>query len=171
MTIQQYQEKCITTATYPRFGNGNYIYPFLGLSGEFGEFYEKQDNYIYDEIEQKKEMGDVMWYLVIISYELGIDMERLRDTEESINTFDVGYKLKDGFLLISKFAEYLKKVERDGNDISAIQVTNFVREIYKRLMLYKKFRGWELDEILQMNIDKLQDRKERNVLHGSGDNR
>lgn len=31
--------------------------------------------------------------------------------------------------------------------------------------------GFDLEEIMQMNIAKLKDRKERGVIHGSGDNR
>ena len=31
--------------------------------------------------------------------------------------------------------------------------------------------GWTLEDIAQMNIDKLEDRRQRNVIQGSGDNR
>jgi NTP pyrophosphatase (non-canonical NTP hydrolase) len=31
--------------------------------------------------------------------------------------------------------------------------------------------GWTLEDIAKMNIDKLEDRRQRNVIQGSGDNR
>lgn len=31
--------------------------------------------------------------------------------------------------------------------------------------------GWTLEDIAKMNIDKLDDRRKRNVIHGDGDNR
>lgn len=31
--------------------------------------------------------------------------------------------------------------------------------------------GWDMEDVMQENIDKLQDRAQRNVLQGSGDNR
>lgn len=34
-----------------------------------------------------------------------------------------------------------------------------------------KSLGWPLEDVAQMNLDKLQDRKARNVIDGSGDNR
>lgn len=34
-----------------------------------------------------------------------------------------------------------------------------------------KSLGWDMEEIAKMNLDKLQSRKERNKINGSGDNR
>jgi hypothetical protein len=31
--------------------------------------------------------------------------------------------------------------------------------------------GWSLEDVAQMNLDKLASRKERNVIDGNGDNR
>ena len=73
--------------------------------------------------------------------------------------------------------ELLKKEIRDNNYLKTgvfgerIQLLMelgdalwYVAEIATRF-------GWSLETIAQLNLDKLQDRKERGVLHGEGDNR
>lgn len=72
-------------------------------------------------------------------------------------------------------ADKVKKVIRDN----ALQFTDDRRlEIAKELgdvMWYcatlAHDLGYTLDCIAQMNVDKLRSRKERHILHGSGDNR
>jgi NTP pyrophosphatase (non-canonical NTP hydrolase) len=87
MDFKEYQEKAATTAIYPNRGK-NLIYPVLGLCGESGEVAEKVKKLIRDknsEIDQEfldaieKEIGDVMWYIAAVCYELKLDMNTVAE--------------------------------------------------------------------------------------------
>jgi NTP pyrophosphatase (non-canonical NTP hydrolase) len=105
MNLNEYQQKAISTAIYPKGDNG-LIYLTLKLNGEAGEVAEKigkaiRDSKPLDREELAKEVGDVLWY-------------------------------------VANLADWL---------------------------------DFDLGEIAEMNLAKLQSRKERGVLGGSGDNR
>ena len=111
MLLDDYQDKAVETAIFPRDNNLDIIYPALKLAGEAGEVAEKVGKAIRDDITKfqetaclddlAKELGDVLWYIAALA--------------DSI--------------------------------------------------------GYDLSEIAQMNLDKLNSRQERGVLKGSGDNR
>lgn len=76
---------------------------------------------------------------------------------------------------VGEVAEKLKKVIRDKNGVltdsdkkdTALELSDcawYVAVLASEL-------GYTLEDLFQMNIDKLQSRKERGVLSGSGDNR
>lgn len=107
--FSKYQKKANSTAVYPKL-KPSCLYPLLGIAGESGEICEKVKKVVRDKggrisksakEEMVKEIGDVLWYLAMFSYELGVD-----------------------------FAEVARR-----------------------------------------NVDKLEDRKRRNKIHGAGDNR
>ena len=88
MTFEEYEKLAAKTAIYPKRGN-NLFYPVLGLSGEAGEVAEKFKKLIRDKNYQldeefkdavKKELGDVLWYIAAICFELGISMEDVAKT-------------------------------------------------------------------------------------------
>jgi NTP pyrophosphatase (non-canonical NTP hydrolase) len=87
MDFNEYQKAALATATYPNFGH-NTLYPAMGLGGESGEALDKvkkwwrnynatQGNDYTDEqrIELAKELGDCLWYLAALSYELETTLE------------------------------------------------------------------------------------------------
>lgn len=81
MTFKEYQHKARQTAIYPASGYP-WVYPALGLCGETGEIMEKLKRVIRDGTEPdrealKKELGDVLWYLSNLAWELGIDLEEV----------------------------------------------------------------------------------------------
>lgn len=87
MNLKEFQRKALTTAIYPNIGK-NWIYPLIGLGGEFGEIQNKLKKVIRDkdgliDCETKHEitleLGDLMWYVVILCYELNIDPETVLD--------------------------------------------------------------------------------------------
>lgn len=97
MKFNEYQEKALATAIYPR--EAGLIYPALKLAGEAGEVAEKVGKLIRDKgyrpwkdtedgiperwaripFEQAqdiaKELGDVLWYVAACCDEIGIDLE------------------------------------------------------------------------------------------------
>ena len=83
MTFEEYQKKARETAIYPNKDN-NFVYPVLGLVGEAGEVAEKikkvlrDNNGVIDEAKKQeisKELGDVLWYLAQVAFELGLSLE------------------------------------------------------------------------------------------------
>ena len=81
-----YQQQAQTTAVYPNRGEGNFIYPALGLAGETGEICEKIKKAIRDEggvisderrMLLAKELGDVLWYVSTLATELGLDLDEI----------------------------------------------------------------------------------------------
>ena len=83
MTFQQYQKIALSAASYPNQGR-SLIYPALGLASETGELMEKVQRVLeiggstLDEntrLSITKDLGDVLWYLTAIGYEIGITLE------------------------------------------------------------------------------------------------
>jgi NTP pyrophosphatase (non-canonical NTP hydrolase) len=72
-------------------------------------------------------------------------------------------------------ADKLKKVIRDNDGVLTDQVRDAVAKEIGDVLWYVSVLAYEMDydlnAIAQINIDKLNSRKERGVLSGSGDNR
>lgn len=84
MTLNEYQDKAMTTATFKK--EWEIIYPALKLSGEAGEVSEKvgkvlrdKNGIFTDEIkaELAKELGDVMWYIAALAKAFGYTLEEI----------------------------------------------------------------------------------------------
>jgi NTP pyrophosphatase (non-canonical NTP hydrolase) len=94
MYLNQYQTEALKTAIYPGKGTlQGLVYTALGLGGETGEILEKVKKILRDassdDIEGRKEaiileMGDVLWYLAAMAFELGVDLETVatRNTDK-----------------------------------------------------------------------------------------
>ncbi len=85
MTFNEYQDRAKATAVYPHIGE-NLIYPTLGLTGEAGEVADKMKkvirdhNGVLDELQRNLimlEVGDVLWYVSQLSFELGFSLEEI----------------------------------------------------------------------------------------------
>ena len=86
MTLNEYQILALETATYPR--EQRYIYPTLGLNGEAGEVADKVKKVIRDnngqfddekKLEIAKELGDVLWYIATLAYEIGYNLDQIAE--------------------------------------------------------------------------------------------
>ena len=93
MTLNEYQRAALETAVYPK--EYKVIYPSLGLTGEAGEVADKVKKVLRDsEVivrdsigaivlpdgkreELAKEVGDVLWYIATLSYDLGYSLEEI----------------------------------------------------------------------------------------------
>lgn len=77
LTLGDYQEQARQTAIYPEASK--VLYPILGLLGETGELANKYKKVIRDGIEVDvdnlaSELGDVLWYVAMVAYDLGLDL-------------------------------------------------------------------------------------------------
>ena len=61
-------------------------------------------------------------------------------------------------------ADKVKKVIRDGHE-------EFSDEKRLEIATLSRDLGYELDDVAQMNVDKLRSRMQRHIISGSGDNR
>lgn len=72
-------------------------------------------------------------------------------------------------------SDKIKKVLRDNNgefsEEKRIEIAKEIGDVAWYMATLSNDLGYTLEEIFNMNIQKLQSRKERNVLNGSGDNR
>lgn len=88
--FDEYQKLAGRTAMYP--GRDQDVlapYPALGLAGEAGEVCEQIKKAIRDDAGQistarrqalKKELGDVLWYVAAVAYELDLQMSDVART-------------------------------------------------------------------------------------------
>ena len=93
MELEQYQKAALETAVYPK--EYKVIYPALGMNGEAGEVADKVKKVLRDsEIilrdrsgavvlpdskreELAKEVGDVLWYVATMAYDLGYSLDEI----------------------------------------------------------------------------------------------
>lgn len=90
--MNAYMRGALETAVYPK--EFKIIYPALGMNGEAGEVADKVKKVLRDEVivrdssdaiilhgkqreELAKEVGDVLWYVATISYDLGYTLEEV----------------------------------------------------------------------------------------------
>jgi NTP pyrophosphatase (non-canonical NTP hydrolase) len=85
MDLNSYQTSALKTAVYPNMG-ANFPYPALGLAGEAGEVADKlkkvirdHDGILTDPVRDAvaKEIGDVLWYVAVLAYELDYDLNTI----------------------------------------------------------------------------------------------
>ena len=85
MDLNDYQAAALQTAVYPNQG-ANFAYPALGLAGEAGEVADKlkkvlrdNDGILTNQVrnEVAKEIGDVLWYVSVLAYEMDYDLNSI----------------------------------------------------------------------------------------------
>lgn len=168
MELSEYQQRAVATAL-PTALNYDYLIP--GLVAEVGEVFGKVAKAVRDEWprerlqeELKAELGDVCWFYALLCHVSNIDprdiktyyLEALSDKEVLQDLLDVTSRIQN----LSIWA--------DPND----------NAWYYWLDLYPSYIAraamvFELDmqEVLEYNINKLESRKARGTLKGSGDSR
>ena len=81
MNINDYQEKAISTAVYPK--DQGLAYLALGLTGEAGEVAEKikkairDTDHVWSRDDLAKELGDVLWYAANLADHIGYGLEEV----------------------------------------------------------------------------------------------
>jgi NTP pyrophosphatase (non-canonical NTP hydrolase) len=162
MDLKKYETIIAQTAVYPRtVENFDVAYCYLGIIDETFELFEKIENNASD-IEIKKEIGDVIWYLTAFAVFYKIPLETV-----FITLLNPDYE--EDMFLFYRFAGKVKKFYRDNKEIPKEEVSRFITIVWNRLLQYTSQE--DIGSILQMNYDKLIKRRETDTLHGDGDNR
>jgi len=189
MNIEQYIKTTRETAVYPIQKATSYV--ALGLSDEAGEFYEKASEYTggknkrYGQKERESladELGDVMWYIARIVDELDIDYDHLqKELDAPVAGSSLGPQIKkvahyseDLLLRTVQVNGRVKKIIRgdDGREKKIQDISENLKDMIVSMKLICHHAGFfSLETVMKLNIDKLTDRSERNVLRGDGDNR
>lgn len=68
-------------------------------------------------------------------------------------------------------AEKTKKVLRDGADIDKTEIMKELGDVLFYVTALANFYGGSLQEVVNLNVEKLNSRQQRGKLQGSGDNR
>lgn len=68
-------------------------------------------------------------------------------------------------------SEKIKKSIRDGNEIDKIEIGKELGDVLYYLARITEYFDLTLEEVAELNIEKLADRQKRNKISGSGDNR
>ncbi|BDF63043.1 hypothetical protein CE91St16_05290 [Alistipes finegoldii] len=72
-------------------------------------------------------------------------------------------------------ADKVKKVIRDGHeefsDEKRLEIVKEIGDVLWYCATLSRDLGYELDDVAQMNVDKLRSRMQRHIISGSGDNR
>lgn len=183
MNLNTYQKSAITTKIY----DNSVAFPYvaLGICGEVGELYEKilesQKGGNFELSLLSKEVGDVAWYLAAWAEETQQLLEEVYSLRKVL-TQDVFHSLealKDNLVLEQKnVAELVKKALRDDfEELSKgifpqekkfkvdIAVANLLAIIMGVCAVY----NLDFEQVLLENVQKLQSRKDRGTIKGSGD--
>lgn len=178
MTITEYLEKSLTTAIYPNKGN-NFPYVILGLNGESIETFEKLNKINFNceflSIEERmdllKELGDILWYLSSLSFEFKIKLDQYNEDNLELSTLE--NSIKNIIFYCGIISESGKKIIRNDNHdeskraLIELNANNILKEVDNIAVILNS----SLEEVMQINIDKLFSRQKRNQLNGDGDNR
>lgn len=171
MNIKEYQKEAIKFATFGNKMENEYL--ALGLSGEVGEVLNKLKKVIRDDDGQLMEdaarhialeVGDVLWYVVTIAHKEKIRLLFTPHKKKNV-------PLKDA---ITFGMEVMYQSFRTSDDLVDGRLSfppNRLLVICSALELLSNFAGYTLEEVADMNIQKLTDRKNRGKIGGSGDDR
>ena len=97
--------------------------------------------------------------------------------KESRKTWKVKYKNDLERALLGLFgeagevAEKYKKSMRDDTEINTKDMAKELGDILYYITRLAEYNGHTLEQVAEMNIEKLRDRQKRNKIGGSGDNR
>jgi len=185
MFLDHYQEQARSTAIYPQ--EVEILYPTLGLADEFGELVEKIH---LDLPRAAKEMGDILWYIANLAWDLNLNLSAAVSrlgapatrftnfqqwTDENRQGFTVPDPCDFMTIKIGAICGLVKKLYRDDNSIltderRGLIATNLAWTLAGVSVLSTQY-GFLLTDIAEQNLHKLASRQERGTLHGDGDER
>jgi hypothetical protein len=189
ITFEQYEAFCTSTAVYKPDIAETYL--CLGLAGETGELLDILLGYRGDVNHLMLELGDSQWYAARLCTGYRFDFAKMCEAADERrregNHEPSGSPKESGAnmaCMAGRIADKVKKRLRDGDNWSAGDLNRFLNEVREFLILFlahsmelvsvvnaRYGTAYSYHRVLTMNRDKLQSRKERGTLHGSGDHR
>jgi len=154
------------------------LYYITGVNGEYDELLEKiYESRINNEINREelmKEGGDVCWYLTRLANSFNISIAKLIPSQiPKPNSFEELMKMIHHAR--GKLTETIKKLYRDNRGKADYQVMInidvYLCKAFAVLKLLGENYQISLIDMMESNVKKLTLRKEKNLLHGSGDSR
>lgn len=191
MQLNEYQAKAITTAL-PNAFKLEYLVP--GLGGEVGEVQEVLNGSYESQHEFRQalisELGDIYWFIALTCHYFNWQLEDIilgnfgGDFKEYQEIVDE--KVEDGpfgqislaFSLSTAAGNaqsaFAKAVRDDNGTLSEARLSKFrvsLEDTFYYTALLAKTVDASVVTLMEKNISKLFDRKDRGVLGGSGNNR
>src|SRR5690625_1273729 len=177
MTLDEYQQQALKTASYPNVGS-NLTYPTLGLAGEVGEIANRAKKIMRDDggeltPERREsllaEAGDCLWYCAVAAHELKTPLSTGWQHFDSIDSWlDGGGPYGDLYRLTLDLqlalSDFIEEVVHRRHEHRIFHVIEVLGEFIHKL-------GGTVEAVARANLAKLADRAERGVIHGAGDNR
>lgn len=166
VNIEEYQQRAVATAL-PTALNYGYLIP--GLVAEVGEVFGKVAKFVRDEWsrerlqdELKAELGDVCWFWVLLCHVADIEPRDAKPVPEELTDKEV---LQDLLDVTARIQDLASRPGFVGSNAWYYWNTLYPSYIARVAMVF----GIDMQEILEYNINKLESRKERGTLKGSGD--
>lgn len=168
MKLSEYVAKCRTFVTSTN-DDAMRLYFDLGLiedvgevAGKFAKFVRRVDDTDFTQLTDAdkeaiaKELGDVCWFTAMhIKYPNLVSAEITFQVCKNANAEDI---------------KHVRQILRLMTQLSCNSDSECWSMFYQ-ISILGSIIGYTLDDIMQMNIDKLTDRKKRGVIKGEGDNR
>jgi len=191
MTFEEYKIEAHKTAIYPviyikKFDSiagkesyivSSWIYPAMGLLNEYLEYhYElKKTKKLFmdpdylgfnDPLIINSEIGDVLWYISELCFQLDIEIE--------FDFPDIAQPLTSTFFLencFSKLSSLLKKAIR--GDYFIYEKKEKIKKLLTHILilLNENYFLYSLDTVAKQNLEKLSKRQKENKLMGDGSHR
>ena len=166
MELSEYQQRAVATAL-PTALSYDYLIP--GLVAEVGEVFGKVAKAVRDEWprerlqeELKAELGDCVWFYTLLCHVAGLQVRLPQAAQEELPEQEV---LGDLLIRVVRVQEasLFQGMAADLEWLCLLQI--FPDYIARVAMVYEL----DMQEILEYNINKLESRKARGTLKGSGD--
>ena len=167
----EYQQQALTTAIYPL--KRELEYTAFGLLSELGELVEARTAGDPDLI--KGELGDNYWYCAALADAIKWPLQSVYVFTSTSRPVAPLNSMDALMVLGGLIAGHIKKSIRDDDGFMDLKREKLIVACLSKYMHHLEFiaedYGHTVNALLNANLNKLADRKQRGVLKGSGDHR
>ena len=152
MTLNEYQTRAARTIACTNSADMR-MHALLGLASETGELMDALylSEPLNDE-QAKREMGDIMWMVAEYCTANGWFLAEVIKKPDPVEYDE--FEFAELCKAVGMLTGYYQKIYQ-GHLVDSDKAQKAVRGIYKALYTMTRFYDTSIDEILQMNIDKL----------------